>query len=398
MTTATGPRRRRAVLARSLHPGAWWAWAICLAASVSLTTNPLVLALTLAVLWLVVVSRRSDTPWGRAFRLYVTLGIVIVVVRIVLHVLVGLKYGDTVLLDLPTLTLPSWAAGITLLGTLRLESLLGAALEGLRLATMICAIGAANALANPKRLLASLPSALNDIGSALVVAVSVAPQLAESVQRVMRARRLRGDGKGGLRAFRQVAMPVLQDTLDRSLLLAAAMDARGFGRRGEIGVGPRRVIGVLSLGGLLGVCLGVYGLLDASSPSVLGLPALVLGLAAMAGGIHLGGRAVRRTRYRPDPWLAPEWITVGCGVVAAAAAFATAHVSPEDLQMPLQPLAAPAVPLLAVAGLLVAALPAFVTPEPPTHRSRPAVRQAPQSVSRSARSTLTPTGTQRGTP
>ena len=54
--------------------------------------------------------------------------------------------------------------------------------------------------------------------------VTVAPQLAESVQRVRRARVLRGEGCAGVRSVGRVALPVLQDTLDRSLALASAMD------------------------------------------------------------------------------------------------------------------------------------------------------------------------------
>ena len=180
-------------LPRAVHPAAWWGWAVGMAVAVSTTNNPLLLLLALAVVALVVANRRGTSPWARAFRLYLWLGLFIVVVRVVLHVLVGLKFGEIVLFHLPEVTLPSWAAGIQLGGTVYLEGVIGAAVLGLRLAVIIACIGAANALANPKRLLRSLPSALHEIGSAVVVSVSVAPQLAESVQRVRRARQLRGD-------------------------------------------------------------------------------------------------------------------------------------------------------------------------------------------------------------
>ena len=56
--------------------------------------------------------------------------------------------------------------------------------DGLRLATMLICLGAANALANPRRLLRSMPPALHEVSTAVVVALSVFPQLAESVVRV----------------------------------------------------------------------------------------------------------------------------------------------------------------------------------------------------------------------
>ncbi len=64
---------------------------------------------------------------------------------------------------------------------------------------MLCCIGAANALANPKRALRVLPGALYELGMAVTVAVSLAPQLVESVQRVRRARQLRGGRGAGCR-------------------------------------------------------------------------------------------------------------------------------------------------------------------------------------------------------
>ncbi|MBR7742823.1 energy-coupling factor transporter transmembrane protein EcfT [Phycicoccus sp. BSK3Z-2] len=363
-------------LPRSVHPAAWWAWALGLAVAVSTTTNPLVLLLALAVAALVVAARRGSSPWARAFRLYLWLGLAIVVLRVVLHVVVGLKVGTVRVLPLPEATLPSWAAGIQLGGDVYLEGLLGAATLGLRLAVIIACIGAANALANPKRLLRTLPGALHEVGAAVVVSVSVAPQLAESVVRVRRARRLRGDDRRGIRAVPAVALPVLEDTLERSLVLAAAMDSRGYGRSGTAPATTRLVSGLLTLGGLLACAVGLYGILDATTPALMGTPALVAGLALCGGGLWLGGRHVTRTTYRPDPWRGPEWLTLACGAAAAAAGTVVLRTDPDALSMPLSPLAVPDLPLLAVAGLLVAALPAFLTPEPPAAPSRRPARGA----------------------
>lgn len=353
-----------APLPRHLHPVAWWVWAVGLAVACSRTTNPLLLLLAVAVAGLVVVAKRGSSPWARAFRLYLGLGAFVVVVRVVLHVLVGFKFGDHRLWTLPSVDLP----GITLLGPLYLEGLLAAAVEGLRLAAIIACVGAANALANPKRLLRAVPAALHEVGTAVVIAVTVAPQLADSVQRVRRARALRGEGGTGLRAVGRVALPVLQDTLDRSLLLASAMDSRGYGRRVAQGTLARRATATLTLVGLLGAALGTYGLLDTTAPAFVGAPMLVAGLGLCAAGMVVGGRAVHRTVYRRDPWALPEWVVAGSGVMATAAVLAQATVAPAGLVQPLSPLAPPALPLLAVAGLLVAALPAFLAPSPPVPR------------------------------
>lgn len=369
-----------ATLPRAVHPAAWWGWAVGMAVAVSTTNNPLLLGLALAVVALVVANRRGSSPWARAFRLYLWLGLFIVVVRVVLHVLVGLKFGTIVVLTLPEVTLPSWAAGIQLGGTVYLEGLIGAAVLGLRLAVIIACIGAANALANPKRLLRSLPSALHEIGSAVVVSVSVAPQLAESVQRVRRARQLRGDTTRGIRSVPSVALPVLEDTLERSLLLAAAMDSRGYGRAGAAPRAQRLFTGTVTLVGLLASAVGIYGVLDTSTAAVLGTPMLLLGLVLSGVGLWLGGRHVERTSYRPDPWRGAEWLTLACGLVAAAVLVTISRTEPESLAMPLAPLAFPPLPLAAVVGLLVGALPAYLTPHPPRPASRRPQRGAREEV------------------
>lgn len=359
-------------LPRALHPLAWWGWALGLAVAASMTTNPLLLALILGVVTLVVVARRSDSPWARAFRIYVGLGIVIVLFRVVLHVLVGYKWGEHLVVALPTVGLPSWAAGINVLGPVYLEGWLAAVLEGVKLATLVIAIGGANALANPKRLLRSLPNALHEVGTAVVVSVSVAPQLAESVQRVYRARLLRGESGLGLRALSQVALPVLQDTLDRSLMLAAAMESRGYGSRSATAPRRRLLTGSLTLVGLLALAFGMYGVLDPENTTGRwGVPLLLAGLALAIGGMVLGGREVRVTSYRSDPWRFPETLTVAAGVLAAVAMAVSRSTDGHGLVMPLQPIAAPTLPLLAVAGILLAALPAYLTPPTPSsHRGR----------------------------
>ena len=351
-------------LSRHLHPVAWWVWAIGLAVACSRMTNPLLLLLAVTVASLVVAARRGSSPWARAFRLYLGLGAFIIVVRLLLHVVVGYKFGSTRLYSLPSVALP----GITLLGPLYLEGLLAAAVEGLRLASLIACIGAANALANPKRLLRALPSALHEIGTAVVISVTVAPQLAESVQRVRRARVLRGEGGAGIRSVGRVALPVLQDTLDRSLALASAMDSRGYGRRTEQSAPTRRLTAALTLTGLLGAGIGMYGLLDSTAPAVVGLPMLVLGLGLSAIGMRVGGRSVQRSVYRPDPWALPEWLVAASGVVAAVLVVVQTTRAPGTLVLPVEPLAAPALPMLAVVGILAAALPAWVAPAPPATR------------------------------
>jgi energy-coupling factor transport system permease protein len=350
---------------RRLHPGAWWLWALGLAAAASRTTDPLLLGLVVAVVAYVVARRRGEAPWARGLRAYVVLGVVIIVVRVAFRALLDGQHGAHVLVTLPELPLPDVVAGIRVGGPVSLEGLLAAAYDGLRLATVLLCVGAANVLADPRRLLKALPGAVHELGVAITVALTLAPQVVDSAVRVNQARKLRGTaGAGRWRVVHRVALPVVADALDRSLHLAASMDGRGFGRVGGASRGERALTGVLVLGGLVAVCAGTYGVLDGGAPAALGLPTLAAGLALAGGGLLVGGRRVRRTSYRPDPWRGAEWAVAASGLVAAAAVLAWAAVDPSSLHPSLAPLRWPAAPPVAVVGILVGIMPAWLAPPP----------------------------------
>jgi energy-coupling factor transport system permease protein len=368
----SAPVRTRAALAerrlpRALHPVAWWVWALALATAASRTTNPLLLALVFAVLGLVVASRRTDAPWARAYRYYLLLAVTVIAIRVLFRAVFasGITPTDHVLFRVPGVPVPGWYTGVRIGGEVSLEALLSAAYDGLRLACLLCCLGAANTLANPKRALRVLPGALYELGVAVTVALSVAPQLVESVQRVSRARRLRAGGAKGLRALRSIAVPVLHDALDRSLRLAAAMDSRGYGRTGTATPRGRRLTAALMLGGMAGLCVGVYGLLDPTVPTAMRLAGLLGGAVLCVAGLTAGGRRVSRTRYRPDPWGWPDWAVTGCGVLAAVVLCAPLGHDRAALDPPLYPLGWPTLPALPALAILAAALAATVSPPPP---------------------------------
>lgn len=356
MTTAP-PRR----LPRDLHPAAWWVWALGLAAAASLTTNPLLLLSFAAAAWVVVVNRRSARAWASSFRLYVGLALMIVAFRVVFRVIFGVDTGH-VLLDLPEVPLPDWVAGVRLFGPVTRESLLAGLYDGLRLGTIVVCVGAANSLANPKRLLASLPAALYEVGTALVVSVTIFPQLADSLRRVRAAQALRGGPSGRVARTRRFLVPVLEDALERSLALAAGMDTRGYGRPGDRTVGQRVSSGGLVLAGLVCLCLGSYGLLDTTAPRVLAGPMLVAGATLSLAGLRVAGSQVSRTRYRPEVWLLSETLVALCGVAAVALVWWTARTDLVAVHPGVEGWPSVTLPLLLAVGAGV--LPAWVSPPP----------------------------------
>lgn len=352
---------------RALHPAAWWLWAIGLGTAVSTTSNPLVLLVALAVIGFVVSRRRTDAPWARGLKYYMALGFGVIVIRVVFRSVFGgaIDTHSHILFRLPQIPLPHWAANVQIGGPVSLESTLNAAADGMRLAVLLCCIGAANTLANPRRALRVLPAALYELGVAVVVCISVAPQLVESGLRVRRARRLRAGHRKGIRGLRSLVIPVVEDAFDRSLRLAGAMDARGYGRTGATSASSRRLTAALMVTGMLGLALGLFGLLDTGAPGALGVPSLLAGAAVCCAGIGFSGRRVTATHYRPDPWRGPEWLVVGSAAIGAAVLIVQATRGSLALNPTYSPLHWPSLPLLPTIAILCAAFAALAAPPPP---------------------------------
>lgn len=305
-----------------LHPLAWWAWALGIAVATTRSPGLASTAMLIAALLLVVLLCRGDSPYARAFRGYLVLAGVVVVIRMAFHVLVGIKGGGPAVLPLPRIPLPDWAGGIELLGPVSAPGLMSAFSAGLALAALLLCFGAAIALTDPQRTLRSLPASLHLVGTATVIALTLAPQLIGSWQRVRRAQSLRGLRLRGWSLVGATTSPVLQDALDHSLTIAASMDSRGYARvhRGSSSL----VLGLMLLA-LVGAALGSYALLDGTSPGWLSAPLLGGGALAALLGSAIASRRIRTTRYRPDRWGLRESLVAGSGLaVALLAALAPA--------------------------------------------------------------------------
>ncbi|MET9611122.1 energy-coupling factor transporter transmembrane protein EcfT [Streptomyces sp. NPDC006512] len=354
----------------ALHAGAWWLWALGLATAASRTTNPLLLGMIVGVAGYVVAARRTDAPWARSYGAFVKLGLFVIGLRLAFSMLLGSPIpGSHTLFTLPEVPLPAWAQGIRFGGRVTAEQLVFALYDGAKLATLLICVGAANALANPARLLKSLPAALYEAGVAVVVAMTFAPNMVADVVRLRTARRLRGRPTGGVKAILQIGLPVLEGALERSVAVAASMDARGYGRTAQVPPAVRHTTNVLTLGGLLGMCAGTYGLLAAEGAGY-GLPVLGVGLVLALAGLRLGGRRSIRTRYRPDRWGARAWLVAGSGAAVAALMVHAASVDPEAMRPGVVPLVWPTLPLWPAVSVLIGLLPAFVAPVPSKESSR----------------------------
>lgn len=364
MAAVATPERLR-THSRWLHPLAWWSWAAGLAVAASTTTNPLLLVGLMLSAAVVVEMRKPVAPWARSFGFFVKLALLVVAIRVLAQILIGAPGGTVTVIPMPGATLPAWLAGVRLGGDVMLEPLLGAFYDGLRLAAILVAVGAASSLASPARLLKSVPAAVYEIGVSVVVAATFLPQLVNDVARVRANRRLRGRRDTGVRGVGAAAMPVLHGAMDRSITLAAAMDSRGYGRSGHRSSAERRISAGTLLAGLLFATVGAYGLLGTGAAHWWGPGFIAAGMLFIVVSLMLAGKRSIRTRYRPNVWHASDVATALVGAVVAIFFVIANRLSPDVLAPSVSPPAWPSLSILTVAALAIATIPAIITPAPP---------------------------------
>ena len=263
-------------------------------------------AITLVTVWAEAETRSQNL---RSLRFYLQLAGIVFLIRVLFRVIFNLGFNPTgqVLLPLPRLAINLGLGNLELLGPVTASNLLAGATDGMRLTAIILAIAMANTLANPRLLLKTLPGALFEIASTISVALNLAPQLVESLQRVRRSRRLRGRS-AGLSALPSLVIPVLEDTLERSLGLAASLDSRGFGRT-SANRHPR-IARTASLLAVTIIAIGAYSLLAGPAGSWLPWVLFGFGAAFLALALALSSTRGSRTVYNKATWMPADFLAL----------------------------------------------------------------------------------------
>src|SRR5437867_86602 len=165
------------------------------------TTNPFYLLVIAAAAAVVHSAHRVPGPSSHSFRIFLAGGLLALVSR----------------------------TALVVFGTVHLENVIAAALEGLRLATLLVVFGAFNSVADPYGVLRLAPRRLYEPALAAALALSIAPRTIAAARAVREAQEIRGIRTGRLRAVPALAVPVLEAGMEAALTLAESMDARGHG-------------------------------------------------------------------------------------------------------------------------------------------------------------------------
>jgi energy-coupling factor transport system permease protein len=277
-----------------LNPAVTWLSAFTLAfmASSSGSLGWLMLFCVIPIVVAALSRRKTGYP-----KLFFVMAAIVVLVRIGFRVLFGSSGATGPGWQLPELNLSLGPLGdLHLLGFVTVSAVLAGLTDGLRLAAIILAIGMASTLVSARRLLRYTPAALYELSTAVSISVNLAPQLIKSLARVQRARQLRGRSRR-ISVLSSIVIPVLEDTIDQSLALAASMDSRGFGYLRPSSRGKLR--NLLALAFVL-IAIGVYLLLTGSA--VVAFASLGLSLILTAFAVRTASKSTVRTSGTTLVW------------------------------------------------------------------------------------------------
>jgi energy-coupling factor transport system permease protein len=195
-----------------LHPGSWIVWATCAGVVAFSTTDPFYLGLLVAVAWFVHAGNRTGGVAARSFRIFLLAGLAAMTIRTLL----------------------------VLLGTVNVENVAYAALEGMRLAALLIVFGTFNSVSDPFGVIRLAPRRFHEPALAAALALSIAPRTIQMVGKVREAQELRGIRTSRLRSLSSLAIPVLATGMEEAVTLAESMDARGHGRGRRSRYRPQR--------------------------------------------------------------------------------------------------------------------------------------------------------------
>jgi energy-coupling factor transport system permease protein len=294
-----------------LNTTTWWGVGTAVALAASLSHNQIFLGSLAALSIAVIGVFAAPEKRGPALRIYGLLALAVIVIRLAFRIVFNTADASLeTALELPQLNFTILGQTTHFFGAVPQLSLIEGLTDGMRLAAIILGVGMANTVANPRKLLRSTPSALYEVATAAAVAINLAPQLLVSLQRVRKARALRGTSTS-LRNLGGLLIPVLEDSIERSLDLAASMDARGFGRRGVMSRRTAAISRLASLLGIVGLAIAGYLLLATTVAAWITVLLLVLALSLFYTSVRLSAIHSIRTRLSIEKRGLADYLVLG---------------------------------------------------------------------------------------
>ena len=201
-----------------MSPRTWLIWSLAAVTVAVSTDNPVyrglvaLAALNVLLTWL---------PPGRRMKPLAVALVIAAALAALINVLAS-HTGADVLARLP----PDWPL---VGGALTLESLAFGSDVGLGLVAALLAVAPLSMVLEPHDVVDAMPGPLERTGIAVATSLNLVSGFGRTFTAVSDAQRMRGWRPRGIRSWSEVLVPVVLTAIEDSVLLAEAMEARGFG-------------------------------------------------------------------------------------------------------------------------------------------------------------------------
>lgn len=196
------------------HPLSWCAWAVAALAAAFIGRNPYLQGLLLLVL-VDALFIRSQRWRGSTWRIAIPLATLPILFSVVLS-----RFGEHVMFTLPSIPIVG--------GRWTWDAVVFGASSGMALLLTVGVFTVVQRRVRSADLLSLLPRPLYRAGTAVALALALAPQTVAAFQAIREARRLRGR-RAGLASVPALLVPLLLSTLERAIQYGESLDARGYG-------------------------------------------------------------------------------------------------------------------------------------------------------------------------
>ena len=242
-----------------LGPYCKLAWGLGVLVLALIMDHPLFLLLLFASTLPMVIAAGVGKQWLSSMKLVLYISLAIIVINVLLN-----YNGDTVLWQAPFRIPQMGQPAVTL------EAIIFGAVMSLRLASIVSATAIVTLTVHPDDLMQAMIKMRLPYKSVLVTSLSTRfmPTLIDDARRITDAQRSRGleMDRGGLyrrmRGRMSIIIPLLSNSLDRTVQVAEAMDSRAYGNGSgrtyyrELGMGAFAVAGLIAA--LLPLAFGIY--------------------------------------------------------------------------------------------------------------------------------------------
>jgi energy-coupling factor transport system permease protein len=323
----------------------WLAWGMAASIPPLIGRNPFILLETLVLVVTVRLVTGRTNEWGWAIRILT----VFIAIGIVFNLLT-VHSGDRVIGGVPE-SIP--VVG----GDLTLNSLVYGTVSGVAIFSIVLTWLHVSAHLNWTMLMRQVPVRLTTIAVAGSVAWSYLPSMRRTLRDIRESQAARGWRPRRVRDLPALIVPTLAGGLERSLMTAEVLEARGFG-------GVRHPVRstwspILLTGGLLALVSGVYCLSTGQTTASAIL--LVAGGATIAIELRRDAGMTRPTRLSDTNWTRSDTICTASAGVAGLVAVVASAVNPGALTYnPYPVLAWPQADLFLMTALLLLLVPAIV--------------------------------------